>query len=82
MLHLVQIFEQGLRVLSGSSQVPTDKTRNKNVHMMSITSETTWSTIFGRNANAFLRMGDYPSPTLTLHAFKNLQVLVIDSHNS
>ena len=82
MSHSVQIFEQGLRVLSGSSQVPTDKRRSKNVHMMNVISETTWSTIFGRKTHAFPRMGDNASPTLTLHAFKNLQVLVIDSQIS
>lgn len=82
MPHLVKIFEQGLRVLLGSSQVPTDKRRIKNGNTMNVISETTWSTTFGRKAHAFPSVGDYPSPTLTLHAFKNLQVLVIDSHIS
>lgn len=37
---------------------------------------------FGRKTHAFPRMGDVPLLTLTLHAFKNLQVLAIESHIS
>ena len=57
MSHLVQIFEQGLRDLLGSSQVPTNKMRNKNVNTMNVISETTWSTVLAEKPMHFQEWG-------------------------